>query len=179
MSIRAISVAVIIQQCDITKGSITIALDVELAIDQVSVETPLKIDQADFEILQDIRERLNILPIKVEWKWVEGHQDKQGKTLDWWALQNQKADLKAKAFLAKFKQSNRKHCPVRLLYKNWALYEKGIKQSKIDKNSLYATLFAPRTIQYWERHHDLKIDPKHPVDLEPSRMAMKKLPQGY
>jgi hypothetical protein len=66
-----------------------------------------------------------------------------------------------------------------LLYEKWALYVKGIKQSKIDKNSLYATLFAPLTIQYWERHHDLKIDPKHPVDWEPSRMAMKKLPQGY
>jgi hypothetical protein len=66
-----------------------------------------------------------------------------------------------------------------LLYKKWALYVEGIKQSKIDKNSLYATLFAPRTIQYWECHHGLKIDPKHLVDWEPSRMAMKKLPQGY
>jgi hypothetical protein len=106
--------------------------------------------------------------------------DKKVKTLDWWALQNQKVDLNAKAFLAKSKQSNRKHRPVCLLYKKWALYVEGIKQSKIDKNSLYATLFAPHTIiQYWERHHDLKIDPKHPVDWEPSRMAMGKLPQGY
>jgi hypothetical protein len=46
------------------------------------------------------------------------------------------------------------------------------------KNSLYATLFAPRTIQYWECHHELKIDPNHPVDWEPSRMAMKKLPKA-
>jgi hypothetical protein len=94
-------------------------------------------------------------------------------------LQNQKVDLNAKAFLAKCKQSNRKHHPVRLLYKKWALYVKGIKQSKIDKNLLYATLFAPLTIQYWERHHNLKIDPKHPVEWEPSRMAMNKLPQDY
>jgi hypothetical protein len=35
-----------------------------------------------------------------------------------------------------------------------------------------------RTIKYWERHHDLKIDLNHPVDWEPSRMAMEKLPQG-
>jgi hypothetical protein len=66
-----------------------------------------------------------------------------------------------------------------LLYKKWALHVKAIKQSKIDKNSLYATLFAPHTIQYWECHHDLKIDPNHPVDWEPSRMAMKKIPQDY
>jgi hypothetical protein len=173
------AVAVIIQQHDITAGSITIALDGESALDQASAESPLKIDQADFDIQQDIREQLHILPIKVKWKWVEGHQDKKGKTLDWWALQNQKVDLNAKAFLAKCKQSNRKHRPVRLLYEKWALYVKEIKQSKIDKNSLYATLFAPRTIQYWERYHDLTIDPNHPVDWEPSRMSMKKLPQGY
>jgi hypothetical protein len=66
--------------------------------------------------------------------------------------------------------------PSPLAIQKWALYVEGIKQSKIDKNSLYATLFEPRTIQYWDRHHDLKIDPKHPVDWEPSRMAMKKLP---
>jgi hypothetical protein len=29
------------------------------------------------------------------------------------------------------------------------------------------------------RHHDLKIDSNHPVDWELSRMAMKKLSQGY
>jgi hypothetical protein len=96
-------VAVIIQQYDITKGSIRIALDGESALDQTSAENPLKIDQADFDILQDIRERLHILPIKAGWKWVEGHQDKKGRTLDWWALQNQKVDLNAKAFLAKCK----------------------------------------------------------------------------
>jgi hypothetical protein len=70
-------VAVITQQYDISAGSITIALDGESALDQASAETPLKIDQADFNILQDIRERLHILPIKVKWKWVEGHQDKK------------------------------------------------------------------------------------------------------
>jgi hypothetical protein len=95
------AVAVMIQQYDITSGSITIALDGKSALDQASAETPLKIDQADFDILQDIREQLNILPLKVQWKWVEGHQDKKGKTLDWWALQNQKVDLNAKEFLAK------------------------------------------------------------------------------
>jgi hypothetical protein len=39
------------------------------------------------------------------WKWVEGHQDKKGKFMDWWALQNQKVDQNAKAFLKKCKQT--------------------------------------------------------------------------
>jgi hypothetical protein len=48
------AVAVIIQQYKITAGSITIALDGESALDQASAETPLKINQAYFDILQDI-----------------------------------------------------------------------------------------------------------------------------
>jgi hypothetical protein len=136
-------VAIIIHNYDITKGSITIALDGYSALDQSAVETPLKIDQPDFDILQDIRARLHTLPIEVIWKWVEGHQDKKGKFMDWWARQNQKVDRNAKAFLRKCKMNKRPHRPVCLLYEKWALYIQGVKQSKINKNSLYASLFAP------------------------------------
>jgi hypothetical protein len=94
-------VAIVIQHNDITKGSITIALDDYSALDQSAAEAPLRIDQPEFDILQDIRARLHTLPIKVIWKWVEGHQDKKGKFMDWWALQNQKVDQNAKAFLKK------------------------------------------------------------------------------
>jgi hypothetical protein len=172
-------VAIIIQHYDITNGSITIALDGYSALDQSAAETPLRIDQPDFDILQDIRARLHTLPIEVIWKWVEGHQDKKGKFMDWWALQNQKVDRNAKAFLRKCKLNKRPHRPVRLLYEKWALYIQGVKQSKINKNSLYASLFAPRTLSYWEKHHDIKINPLATVDWEPSRLAMAKLPQGY
>jgi hypothetical protein len=110
------TVVVIIKHYNITNGSITIALDGYSALDQASAESPLKIDQLDFGILQVIQERLHNLPIEVEWKWVEGHQDRKGKTLDWWALQNQKVDLNAKSFLKKCRQTNRLHRPVRLLY---------------------------------------------------------------
>jgi hypothetical protein len=58
-------VAIIIQHYDITKGSITIALDRYSALDQASAGTPLRIDQPDFDILQDIRARLHKLPIKI------------------------------------------------------------------------------------------------------------------
>jgi hypothetical protein len=172
-------VAIIIRHYNITKGSITIALDGYSALDQSAADTPLRIDQPDFDILQDIQARLHTLPIKVIWKWVEGHQDKKGKFMDWWARQNQKVDRNAKAFLRKCKLNKRPHRPVRLLYEKWALYIQGVKQSKINKNSLYASLFAPRTLSYWEKHHNIKINPLTTVDWEPSRLAMAKLPQGY
>jgi hypothetical protein len=99
--------------------------------------------------------------------------------MDWWAQQNQKVDLNMKAFLRKCKLNKRPHRPVRLLYEKWALYIQGVKQSKINKDSLYASLFAPRTLSYWEKHHDIKINPLATVGWEPSRLAMAKLPQGY
>jgi hypothetical protein len=71
------------------------------------------------------------------------HQDKKGKFIDWWVLQNQKVDRNAKAFLRKCKLNKRPHRPVRLLYEKWALYIQGVKQSKINKNSLHASLLAP------------------------------------
>jgi hypothetical protein len=172
-------VVIIIQHYDITKGSITIALDGYSALDQSAAETLLRIDQPDFDILQDIRARLHTLPITVIWKWVEGQQDKKGKFMDWWALQNQKVDRNEKAFLRKCKLNKRPHRPLRLLYEKWALYIQGVKQSKINKNSLYASRFAHRTLSYWETHHDIKINPLATVDWEPSRLAMVKLPQGY
>jgi hypothetical protein len=99
--------------------------------------------------------------------------------MDWWALQNQKVDRNAKAFLRKCKLNKQPHQPVRLLYEKWALYIQGVKQSEIKKNSLYASLFAPRTLSYWETHHDIKINPLTTADWEPSQLATAKLPQRY
>jgi hypothetical protein len=75
---------------------------------------------------------------------------------------------KRKSIPKKFKQTKRPHRPIRLLYEKWALYMKGVKQSKIDKNSLYAALFAQQTLSYWENHHGIKIDPHATVNWEVS-----------
>jgi hypothetical protein len=130
-------VAVIIQQYDITKGSITIALDGESALDQVSSETPLKINQADFDILQDIQERLHILPIKVKWKWVEGLPDKKGKTLDWWALQNQKRGPQRESIPSKMQTSKQKTPPILLAIRKMSTLR---KRNQTIKNKQELTL---------------------------------------
>jgi hypothetical protein len=53
------STAIIIQKYNITSGAITIALDEESALDQAESEKPLRISQPDFNLLQDIRARIN------------------------------------------------------------------------------------------------------------------------
>jgi len=65
--------AIIVKQFGIVTGEITIALDGESALDEACGEWPLAIDQASYDLLQEIRNRVRELPIDVKWRWVEGH----------------------------------------------------------------------------------------------------------
>ena len=58
-----------------TSGTITIALDGEQALKKSSSEWPLSPNDADFDLLTDIRAKIRKLPIKPKWQWIEGHQD--------------------------------------------------------------------------------------------------------
>jgi len=164
--------AIIVQHYGIVTGGMTIALDGESALDEACGEWPLSIDQASYDLLQEIRNRVRELPIDVKWKWVEGHQKEKGiQNLDWWARRNDDVDAMAKSYLAQCTASNRPQIPVRLLYEKWAVYVHGVKQAKIDRKELYKTLFAPRTIDCYENHHDIPIPNGTAVDWEASRLA--------
>ena len=77
--------SILVQRFDIETGGITIALDGESALIQAKGNWPLCISQPCFDTLQDIRTRIDLLPIKITWKWVEGHQDDyQYVELDFW-----------------------------------------------------------------------------------------------
>jgi hypothetical protein len=54
----------------------------------------------------------------------------------------------------------------------------GVKLSHIDKSHLYQELFGPRTIKYWNNHHDIPIPTNCDIDWKASQTAAKKLPQG-
>ena len=69
-----VTVDIIVKQNNITTGSITIALDGESALLQAKGDWPLRIDQPNFDYLQEICYRVAALPIEVKWQWVKGHQ---------------------------------------------------------------------------------------------------------
>lgn len=100
VSILAV-IAILVRHYNIKKGAITIAFGCETAFKTCSKLEPLSIQMKCFDILQDIRKRLEILPIVVTWRWVEGHQKEKGKKMDWWARQNFRVDLAVKAYLKK------------------------------------------------------------------------------
>ena len=146
------ALSVLVHQHTITSGSVTIALDGESALKEASGSWHLKIDQPHFDYLQEARNRIATLPISITWRWVKGHQREKGiQNLDWWAVTNDYVDSKAKAFI-KTTCEGLTPCPlfpVQLLFEKWCLLVEVKKQATADKAFIYATLFAPRTYQYW------------------------------
>ena len=69
-----------------------------------------------FDILRDIRIKMDILPIEVMWRWVEGYEKEKGKTMDWWVRRNFDVDFAAKAYLRKCRKENRPLVPIQLKY---------------------------------------------------------------
>ena len=119
------------------------------------------------------------MPIKIKWRWTEGHQRERGRRkLDWWARQNERVDILYKKFLTKCIRKKREHKSVRLYYETWALYLNGIKQSKLCKNKMYSELRKENILNYWKHHHAFPILNGESISWEPNRLATKQLPIG-
>ena len=92
-------------------------MDNEAAVDQAGGDWPLNVRQECFDYLQEIRNRIKLLPIDVDIGWVKGH--KKGKKT-WWHLQNNFCDLKAKEYLHDCTsgppERRKKHKTPRLFY---------------------------------------------------------------
>lgn len=72
------ALAVIVKHYGIKEGGIEIALDGLSAMKQASTDNYyISIHQSYFNIIQDIRNRIKMLPIEIKWCWVEGHQKKE------------------------------------------------------------------------------------------------------
>ena len=118
----------------ITSGKVTIKCDNDKAVDQSANDGPIKVDQKSFDYLQEIRNRLKVLHIKVDFLWVKGH--KQGPQNGWYK-RNDFCNRKAKGFLSRCtrgpKRDWRKHKTPKLFYERWAIYVNKVKLAAIDK----------------------------------------------
>jgi hypothetical protein len=157
---------VLVKHYHIESGSVTIALDGLSALQQCAGDWPLSIDQPCFDVLQDIRGRLNELPITVDFRWVEGHQDDKGMAyynLDWWGLMNYKMDLAAKQYMedvtihpGRQKKTQNQQTEVRKMVREF----KRKKLSTVTRDNLYAGLFGPCTLKYWQDKDDTPSNPE-------------------
>ena len=69
--------AILVKHYNIKKGAITIAFDYDTALKTCAKSDPLSIDMKCFDILRDIRNRVDILPIEVSWCWVGASEEKK------------------------------------------------------------------------------------------------------
>jgi ribonuclease HI len=84
----------------ITQGSVQIGLDDDQALKAAAGTWPLKPAQANYNLIKDIRAKIKALPIKITWKWIEGHKDDNDdfQHLDSWAQRNIQCDSLAKNY---------------------------------------------------------------------------------
>jgi len=172
--------SIIVQRFDIEASGITIALDGESSLNQSKGDWPLSTSQPCFDMLQDIRTRIDLLPIKITWKWVEGYQDdNKHVALHWWARMNIKMDTLANEFLEDCTTMHppREHKPQQFLYEKWALDIRGMIQSSITRDGLYVILFGPRTLAFWNKRDKCSTNLEN-ICWEESKQAIRRLPFG-
>ena len=92
-----------------------------------------------------IRNRLEILPIEVSLRWVKGHQKEKGKKMDWWAGQNFRVDLAAKAYPKECRKAKRPFKPIQLKYKE-TMDEPGYLDAVLAKGADRANEVAEATV---------------------------------
>ncbi len=123
---------------DINEGLITLGLDGRQALLAAAGDWPLNPARPDFDLITDIRAKVKRLPVRVKWKWVEGHQDDdQSSHLDEWAKANILVDNIAKAFCNHLNHSDHVATPHRLGDEAWAIHFRGKKLNRMDKSTLY------------------------------------------
>jgi hypothetical protein len=142
---------------DIHTGSITIGLDGEQAMIAASEDWPLSPAHPDYNLLTDIRAKVRGLPIKINWKWIKGHQDDgpSHASLDEWAQANIYMDIMAKAYWNYLNDNGHCPSPQRFEDENWSISFQDNKLSRVDKKPLYDAILELTSKSYWQRRGNM------------------------
>ena len=140
-------IASLVEYFDIRSGAVELAFDnksgehkVEDVLDQIHVTNKC------FDLIQDIKHRLDSLPIQVKFRWVKAHKKEAGLDLDWWEAANDQADSLAKEWRIKCVEKKREHLSPRLYYEKWAVYVNRTKISTISNDIIYEGISKSRIV---------------------------------
>jgi hypothetical protein len=98
--------------------------------------------------------------------------------LDWWGLMKYKIDLAVKQYMEDVTihpGRQKKNRINRLRYKKLSVSLNWKKLSTVTQDNIYAGLFGPRTLKYWQDKDKMSTDPGE-VMWEESRLAQKRMP---
>ena len=161
----------------ITSGRVVLGLDCEGAIKRMTSPHPPKAKAEHYDMIMECRKLLDQLPIEVEFKWIEGHQDSKGKRLDWWARQNIRMDQRAKRFWRLHKHNPRHN--HKLPNENIAIFFKDRKLHSLDKKQMHEFLTEKVMKQFWVKDKkDLKEEHWPMADWTANKTAIKEQPKG-
>ncbi len=158
----------------ITEGHLTIGLDGSQALKDASEVTwHPPASKAHYDLIRQIRSRLHSLPLRISWRWVEGHQDDKSHKLDAWAKANVMADALAQGFRRHLQRHGQDVPPeVYILPAHVQFRQQPL--TSINESQLYEAIQGPDMILYWQRKRN--IPPTSQVAWECSGEALRKLP---
>ena len=73
---------------------------------------------------------------------------------------NIRCDLRAKKYLHQCIVNNLPSpSSIPFLHKSWSVSIQGVKQASISRDSLYAAIYGPTTLQYYNKNDKVPLDP--------------------
>ena len=166
---------------NLEEGKIRIGLDGDSVIKKLRSPFLPNPKASHYDLLLDCKSRIKALPIKVEFQWIEGHQDDNKGDhglLDWWARQNINMDRAAKQHWKDTKQSTPPNLPFK--HEQWAISIQGQKLSSFDKDLVYERVASADVIKYWKEKKSNPIEDEvfDSMNWPASKVAIKERPQG-
>ena len=184
------------QVYQIQDGSIEIGLDNEGALNAIFKDWDPKITDKSFDLIFDIRRKLQRLPLRVKGRWIESHQDdKEGADydqMDIWTLLNIEMDLFAGEFL-----TSHRHTPVpnhKFGDERMAVYLSGRKLSHFDKTYLYREVLGTydpvdptephrnkkewHPLHFWQERDSIPTEMLQEIHWEAHGKAFRGIPFG-
>ena len=163
----------------VTSGSIALGLDGEKAMTQASGNFPLFPTQRSFDLLVDIRTKLEQLPIKVHFFWVEGHQLQRHGQQSYMGEINDKCDLLAKMY---WRMKEGELCKKSQLFHDspWTFSLGGTVYSNLDKQEVYDYTYGKTdSVPYWQdNRHSFPTEQEQTISWHSITKAFKTWPWG-
>ena len=169
----------LIKHFNIRKGSIKIGLDGESVVKRLKDTKYLKAKYKSYDLLSFIVEKTIKLPVKIEFFWVQGHQDDKGKTITYEGNMNIQCDAMAKAFWNSTRY-DQDICQDRKVNKEgWTLKINGMYQTSLNRNKLYDASYGEEiSVPYEEKRIPLEYGHIEDINRDAIGQAISEFPRS-
>ena len=119
----------------ITTGKARIGLDGQSVLNRIANSSSIKTTMPSYDLLRYITDKVETIPINIEFFWVKGHQDDFGEVITYEGQLNIKCDDLAKQCWNAIKRHNDNCLPTKVNRYGFVLKIDGEYQSNLSKNN--------------------------------------------